>query len=162
MKLKRKKLKLNSIILISILFFIYSCNSAVEKDKRILKNVSIKSDATGSIEELFNCDDENFDATKKSLLDSINKIQKEIIDYASSSKLDSEKIIGLINAVKENGALFDNSFTKESDLIFWSYGSSSMRGERLVSTNCYYLVLLKRQLELLLYVKRKVQTSYFP
>lgn len=150
------------VAIISVLFLLYSCKSSVEKKDAILNKVSGKGDSVGNIYTSLNCDDENFDLKKMKLLDTIKSIQKQIIKYASTSKLDSEKINGLINTIKENDSIFDNSFTKEADLIFWSYGNSSMRGERLVSTNCYYLLLLNRRIELLMHIKEKVENSFAP
>lgn len=146
------------IISTLIIITLFSCNNALKREESVHSNTQSvnKSDL---IEDYLDCEDENFESIKKQYLDSIAIIKADIISYTSTSKLDSIRKNAFITILKNSDSSFNNFFISESDLIFWSYGSTSTTGERRVSANCYYLHLLKNRMELMKFLLSKIQST---
>lgn len=82
-------------------------------------------------------------------------LSKLILDLEQSGK-DSIRVNPLIEFAEFERANYKPTITNSANLIYWSYGSTSMTGERVVARDCYYLKVLGERGDFYLAIIEKV------
>jgi len=152
---------MKKIISILILFIaLTGCkNTTIKGNNEHPENLKSSSIISGRFDSLYRaieCETENIQPEILSTEKKIDSLFDETLLKLTLSKKDTIFINPLKLFLEKNRNGYRIEISNKAELLFWSYGVSSMQGERRVARDCYYLYELRKRYQFLLAINEKI------
>lgn len=89
----------------------------------------------------------------------IDSLLTTMLSALEKSNYHSGRVVPFLELLKKERVGYKSAISSSAELVFWSYGTTSMQGERKVAGNCYYLKELERRYAFYLAIWEQINST---